>query len=300
MTAPDSRSSRLARRRDERRAERRARRRVVQIALFGLCISGLVAAVVLALVGDSGSGATPARAGATQRTGSTVHAELGNADLANAFIAAATSDLTAVTSYDYRHLDDALSAGLSVTTGAYRTAFRAALTGDLAVAARRDHTVQNFDLLKAGIGYMAADGSSAVVLAFGTETVIQDARTTTTAITLTATLARQGSSFLISKLEVGTNPGLPPGTQAMLTAAEAGRERVLAQLSAPPARQGAVSAIAVERADDDTVLLLIAGTGTKTDSAGTSTVVTDGRYEVTVVRSGGRWTATDVVPVGSA
>lgn len=296
MTAPPTRSSRLAR----RRAERRARRHLLRVGLFGLCVAGLVAALVLLLLDGAGSGSAPAGGSTGTRTGSTVDAELGDPDLADAYIAAATSDLAAVTSYDYRHLDDALSAGLSVTTGAYRTAYRTALTGDLAAAARRNHTVQNFDLLRAGVGYLAADGSSGVVLAFGTETVIEGDRTSTSALTLTATLQRQGSTFLISRLEVGTNPGLPPGTQAMLTAAEAGRERVLTLLGAQPGVQAAVSAIAVERADGDTVVLLVAGTATETGSGGTPTVVTDGRYEVTVVRQGGRWTATDVTSIGSA
>ncbi|HEV7203401.1 MAG TPA: hypothetical protein VGN18_02260 [Jatrophihabitans sp.] len=299
MTDPQPSDSRLARRRAERRAERRARRRFVRVALFGVTVVGLVTALVLLLVDGTGTGAAPA-GGTAQPAGSTTDAELGDADLANAYIAAATSDLTAVTSYDYRHLDDALSAGLGVTTGDYRRAYQAALTGDLAATARRNHTVQNFDLLRAGIGYLAADGSSGVVLAFGTETVIEDDRTTTSPLTLTATLERQGSTFLISKLEVGTNPGLPPGTQAMLTAAEAGRERVLAQLAAEPGVQASVSAIAVERAGGDTVVLLVAGTGSKPDSSGKPLVVIDGRYEVTVVRTNGRWTATDVAPVGSA
>lgn len=288
--------SRLARRRAERHAGRRARRDVVRLTLFGVCVAGLVAALVVLLVSGTGStAADPDRSGSTIR-GSTVDAELADADLANAFVPGATSDLTAVTSYDYRRLDDALSAGLSVTTGAYRAAYRAALTGDLAAVARRDHTGQTFDLLKAGIGYLAADGSSGVVLAFGTEIVVEDGRTSTNAVTLTATLQRTATSVLISRLEVGTNPGLPPGTQALLTATEAGREGVLARVGARSGVRAAVSAIAVERAAGGSVVLLVAATGTDPNG----TVAVDGRYEVNVVRSGGGWRAAEVVPVGPA
>lgn len=58
-----------------------------------------------------------------------------------------------------------------------------------------------------------------------------------------------------------------------------------------------MSAVAVERADGDTVVLLVAATGGRVSSDGTLTVVTDGRYEATVVWVGGAWVTSEVSPL---
>jgi hypothetical protein len=156
-------------------------------------------------------------------------------DLALSFLAAASADLAAVTSYDYRHLDDALSAGLSVTTGAYRDAYRAALTGPVADDAREHHVVQSFRQLAAGIGAITPDGARATVLVFGLQTRSDDStpgKPSSAVVTLTATIEHDGDSYLISSLDTaGTNPGLPPGSPDLTYAAEAARAEVVDTLS---------------------------------------------------------------------
>ena len=100
-----------------------------------------------------------------------------------------------MTSYDYRHLDDALSVGLSVTTGAYRTAYQQALTGPVADDARQHHVVQSFQELAAGIGEIDASGTQAKVLVFGLQTRTDDTTSGPhrTVVTLTATIQRSGT-----------------------------------------------------------------------------------------------------------
>ena len=135
---------------------------------------------------------------------------------------------TDVTSYDYRHLDDALAAGLAVTTGSTapptgRRSPRCAPTRD-----RRPH-VQSFAQLALGIGddlaprsqrsarlrRPARDGTSG--------TAAQD-------VTLRATLVHRGHTYLVSDLGRARTPGCRPVPLAC----------------APPPRPVAARSIAVD------------------------------------------------------
>jgi hypothetical protein len=306
-------------------------------------VLAVVAVAVLVLIRRSdqnskAAAATPKPTPSVAATGK--GALLLNANLATGYVAATTSDIAAITSYDYRTLDDALTVGLSVTTGEYRKAYRAALTGSLASDARKNHTVQTFDLLRIGIGEVSADGTSAKLLVFGLETMthnVAHGETRHDLVTLTATVVHRGDSYLISQLEVGANAGLPPSTAELTVAAEAARQEVVNVLSyrrdhfdvdynraldgaVEPLRSqiisnaadtkasivkgkydlvGSVTALAVQRASGDTLVLLVAATGNKVDARGTPTEVTDGRYEVTVVKVSGGWQTSNVVPVGA-
>ena len=301
----------------------RARR--AMLAGLALAVALLVAAGVLVLVhhDDKGTPAAPSAAS------DPAVAAITRGDLANAFVAGASTDIAAVTTYDYRSLDSALSNGSAVTTGAYRTSFRAALTGPLAADAVRVKRVQTFRLLDAGIGSIDADGTGAKVLIFGLQSVTDattGGRPRTTPVTLTATVSKQGNRYLLARW---TRPErrAAAGTAGLRAAAEAGREEVLAvltlrhdhfdtdygaalagavdplrssltgQAAAARARitagrydlAGTVTAVGVERADGGTLVLLVAATGTRTPVGGTPTVVVDGRYRVTVVHAGGTW-----------
>lgn len=301
-----------------------------------LVVVAAVATAVLVLVNSDDSKPS---AGATAGAAAEGEARIDRPGLVNEFVGGATADIQVVSSYDYRHLDDALNTGSSVTTGAYQKSYRAALTGSIADNATAHKVVQTFQLLKAGIGTVSADRATATVLVFGVQSITDDttkkraARTTT--VTLTATVRHVGQRYLISALQVGANAGLPTGTPALAVAAEAGRREVVNLLSyrrahfdadynraldgaAEPLRtdiathardtepsmtaggydlSGAVTAVAVERAASDTVVLLVAATGSRIDSSGTESVVVDGRYEVTVVRIGAQWYASQVQPV---
>lgn len=222
----------------------------------------------------------------------------------------------------------------SHVTGAYR----AALTGPGAAAARAHHVVQTFQQLAAGIGEIDATGTHAKVLVFGEQTRTDDrhdgARTST--ITLTATIERSGNTYLISGVDTsGTNAGLPPGSPDLTFAAEAGRAEVVNMLSyrrtgfaadlqraldgaidplrsqiartAPDTKaaltagrydlSGTVTGVAIQSAQGTRVALLVAATGYQVARDGTRTPETDGRYEVSVVRAGGRWVTSGVAPI---
>lgn len=206
--------------------QRRTRRRIVLQGVALLLVVAVVAVVlVLRHAGSSGSGTA-----AVDQTA----AALTDQAAANAFVAGATSDIAAVTSYDYSSLDSALFAGSSVATGEFRRSFRAALSGSLGAQATKLHRVQTFDQAVAGIGGISGDGSSASVLVFGTQTVTDDntgQQPRSIPVTLVATVEHTGDRYLISRLASGGNPGLPPGTRALDLAAEAARETVAAVLT---------------------------------------------------------------------
>ncbi|MGI8680201.1 MAG: hypothetical protein ACR2LX_16255 [Jatrophihabitans sp.] len=331
VSAPDARSrSRWLATRWWVRPLRRWQRWTVGVGSVLLVLVAIAAAVVVIQHVDGGG----TQLTATRATA----AELTDAQRAQGFIAGATSDIAAVSSYDYRTLDDALAAGSAVSTGGFRQSFRAALQGSLGAAAKQQRIVQTFDLVRAGIGSVSKDSATAKVLVFGVRTVTNDrpnGATRTSALTLTATMQRRGDRYLISDLESGTNPGLPPGTGQLVVAAEAGREQVVDLLSyrrdhfaadneralnnaVEPLRSqlmrsaadtrgalqagkydlsGAVTALAVEQASGDTVQLLVAATGTKIAANGARSDLTDGRYEVTVVLAGGYWRVSAVQSV---
>ena len=317
--------------------QRRTRRRILLQGAALLVVVAVVAVVLVVRHSSSGGGG----AGGSGAPVDQSVAALTNQAAANAFVAGASSDVAAVTSYDYRSLDAALYAGTSVATGEFLHSFRAALTGPLGAQARTLHRVQTFDEAVAGAGRMSSDGTTADVLVFGTQTVTDDStrqKPRSTPVTLVVSVRREGDRYLISKLASGGNPGLPPGTRALDQAAEAGRETVAAvltlrhdhvaadiaallngvvdplrsKLSAQTAKTrgaiekgrydltGTVTSLAVEQASDTTVVLLIAATGLRTDPGQKPRVVTDGRYEATVVRVGSRWltTSLDAVRVG--
>jgi hypothetical protein len=225
--------TRAARRQAEKDAGRRGRlRRIAEIVVAILILGGiLTVGIVLSTRGSSaGPSHAPARSAAPVPSG----ARIDDPDLATAFIAAATADVTVVTSYDYRSLDDAITAGLAITTGPYRTSFQQALSGQLAENARRHHVVHAFALLKVGIGVINANGTEAKVLIFGQERVTDDTthgNVETSLVTLCATMQRTGSQYRISDLTEDTNAGLPPGTADLTSAALAARNEVVDLLS---------------------------------------------------------------------
>ena len=327
---PRSRAQRL-------RAERKARRvrlqRALQVAGGALAIV-VVISVVLALT--SGGGGNAAHSGAPQPTQTATGANLQFPVAATAFLGSAASDIAAVTTYDYRRLDDALNAGLDVTTGTYRQQYQLALTGDLARTATAEHVVHTFEVLDVGLGAMTA--AQAKVLIFGRERVTDDTtgpQGRVNSITLTATIKHIGNRYLISDLAQDGDPGLPPGGPDLPVAVDAARTEVVNTLSyrrsdfpgdlqhaldgatsplreqlqsaAPETRaamtagnydmSGTVTATAVVRADADTVTLMIAAEETRTVDGASQPTVIPHRYEVTVTRTETGWAASRISSV---
>lgn len=227
-------SSRSQRRRAERHVGRRHRLRFAFQILAGLLVvAGMVSFGILVRSDDS-TPPTKQRRPVALPTRSAAGANLAYPTLVSAFLGGAASDLAAVTTYDYRSLDDALNAGLAVTTGAYRRAYREALTGDLARTALEQHVVHTFEALDLGIGEMSADGTVAKVLVFGEQRVTDDNTgpdAEVSPVTLCATLRRDGNRYRISDLVEGASAGLPPGGPDLPVAAEAARSEVVNLLS---------------------------------------------------------------------
>jgi hypothetical protein len=325
--------SRAQRLRAERNARRIRLQRVLQVAGGALSVV-IVIAVVLALT--SGGGGNAARSAPPKPTATASAANLQFPAAATAFLGSAASDIAAVTTYDYRHLDDALNAGLGVTTGTYREQYRLALTGNLALTATAEHVVHTFEVLGVGLGAMT--GAQAKVLVFGRDRVIDDytgPEGRVSPITLTATIKHIGNRYLISDLAQDGDPGLPLGGPDLAVAVDAARTEVVNTLSyrrsdfpgdlqhaldgatsplreqlqaaAPDVRaamtagnydtSGTVTATAVVRADSDTVTLLMAADETRAvDGASEPTVITH-RYEVTVTRTETGWAASRISSV---
>lgn len=218
-----------------RRAERDAGRQVLARRALEAATLALVAIVVVSLVVlVTGNRSTPTRRASPGPAPTVSGANLANPNLVTAFLGSAGTDIAAVTTYDYRNLDDALNAGLAVTVGKYRAAYRAALTGDLARTATAEHVIHSFELLDIGIGQVSADGRHAKVLVFGRQRITDDrtgSRTEVSPITLSATIQHDGNRYRISDLVEGADPGLPPGGPDLAAAAQAGREEVTSMLS---------------------------------------------------------------------
>jgi hypothetical protein len=329
--------SRAQRLRAERRARKLRLQRVLQVTGAALAIV-VVISVVLALT--SGGGGNAANTGSPYRTpAAAVGANLQNPVAATAFLGSAASDIAAVTTYDYRNLDDALNAGLAVTTGKYRQQYQLALTGDLARTATAEHVVHTFEVLDVGIGAMT--GAQANVLVFGRERITDDSTGPAgqvTPITLTATIKHIGNRYLISDLAQDGDPGLPAGGPDLTVAVDAARSEVVntltyargdfsadlqqaldgatsplrdqLQTNAPDLRaqlkagnydtSGTVSATAIVRADADTVTLMIAATETHTVDGQAQPTVIQHRYEVTVTRTESGWAASRIASVDGA
>ena len=254
------------------------RRRILLQLVAGLVVVAVVAVLVI-VFRHSSSGSTPAATPSGSRAaGSSTVAGLDDSSLVDAYIAGTTSDIAAVTSYDYRYLDTALSTGESVTTGAYKRAYRTAITGTLATQARRTHRVQDFEQLAAGIGTVSADGDTAKVLIFGEQSVTDDTthgRPRTGLVTLTATMQRSGDSYLIADLAESANAGLPPASPAVAIAAEAARESVAGLLTVSRAHFAANLASNLDGA------VRPLSTQLKAQAAAVKTRLTRGRYDLT-------------------
>lgn len=211
--------------------------RIVRSVLRGVAVTCVVAgAGLFALQIHRHSAVAEQREPSPRATSNTSArgANFADPELVSAFLGGAASDIAAVTTYDYRTLPDALNAGLAVTTGAYRAAYRAALTGDVGRTAIAQHAVHTFEMLNIGIGEMNAAGTRAKVLVFGRQSVTDDltnGQTQTSPVTLCATIRRDGDLFRISDLVEGANAGLPPGGPDLRVAAEAGRSEVANLLS---------------------------------------------------------------------
>ncbi len=302
--------------------------RPVLLAVVAVLVLGIVAAVVLLIVGPGTGNADPDAA---------APARLDRPGDVRSYVAAAGPAVVAVSSYDYRDLPGALAAGLPLTGGAYQRAYRAALTGAGAARARRERAAQSLDLLRVGVGALEHGGSGATLLVFGVEHASGTSGATARTVTLTATMQRQGERYLLTGLAEGRNAGLPAGSKGLRQAAEAARSEIVALLTFRRAHfaddeqraldgataglrdqlarraadtrnglraghydlTGAVTAVAVGSVAASSVSVLVAATGERIGAGGTPTAQTDGRYVVTAVRTADGWLISQITAYGA-
>jgi hypothetical protein len=160
-------------------------------------------------------------------------AAFGDPTTVAAVLVAARRAVTIVDSYDYRHLQDSLNAGLAVTTGPFRDSYQQAMTGEIASTAPQQQTVQVCVVDKVGINALSADGALAGALVFAsvtTHSATDAGAPQQQQVTLQLVLAKSGGSWLISRMsDIGTGPGpavVPPGDPALSTATRAGVQAV--------------------------------------------------------------------------
>jgi len=276
---------------------RRRRRLRLLAALVVVCVLGVAAALTVQhYTHRSGKPQAKQSSSPTVRL---VGATLADPAAASAYLAAAASDVTVVSSYDYRDLDSALNAGLAVTTGSYQAAFRAALTGSLAAAARQARAVHTFEVQQIGIGAMTSH--QATVLVFGRQTVVDDTTGpggSTSPVSLTVTLVRDGAQYLISELVSGADPGLPAAGPELDTAAAAARAALVDALQKTGTGLTAtVTAQAVANAAATTVTMLLLAQVTRGSGSPTAAPA---RYAVTVNRTDTGWVATQLTNVDAS
>lgn len=153
----------------------------------------------------------------------------------SALLSAATADITATNSYDYRHLGHALAAGLAASSGPYQDRYRHALTTVIAPAAGRLHAAQQATVSSAGVENLDSGAHTATVFAAGTLHITADNTGPggrTDPFQVEVTMTQTAGKWLISNLTpitggaTGTAPADPPGSPALTEAKLAGDQEV--------------------------------------------------------------------------
>ena len=119
-------------------------------------------------------------------------------------LAAAKPCVAAIVSYDYRNLAASEKAGRACITGAFKADYTKAMETTVRTLAPQSKTVQVFQIAKAGIEQVSADGKQWVVLLYGQQQVTNS----TTAkkqprldiLNVEATLTKVGKKWLVSSI----------------------------------------------------------------------------------------------------
>lgn len=153
-----------------------------------------------------------------------------------AIVTAATADVTAIASYDYRRLAADRARGAAATTGLFRTTYESAMLTTVQRSAVAEHTVQTFRAQDAGICALSADNTQASAIVFGLETVTSGVAAqrapVVSPLVVGVTLQSVGGRWLVSVLQQGLGPvASPPGSPQLIAAAVAGRAEVQRLLS---------------------------------------------------------------------
>lgn len=151
-----------------------------------------------------------------------------------AVLAAASTAVQTVDSYDYRHLDAARAAGDKVSTGAFRSGYDSALR-KLAGAAADAHTVQQAVVQKIAVTEFSDDDAGVLVFGRLDVTTRADPAGASEVLASGVTLQRSDGTWLISAMtdlsEQGEFAATPPGNAALVAAVTAAGHEVVNLLS---------------------------------------------------------------------
>ncbi len=236
VVGPSVEPGRAAATRDGRRAPA-PHAETVQVGAAVVAV-GVVATLAVVL---SGGDSNPKRSAPPSPSPTASGANLLDPNLVATFLGAAASDIAAVTTYDYRNLDDALNVGAGrhdrgvprrVPHGADRRSRADGHRGTrrplLRIARRRHRRDRRGRRRKRRC---SSSGRQTRI----TDDTRPDRTPHVSPITLCATIRRDGNRYRISDLVEGANAGLPPGSPDLPAAAEAARAEVTNMLSYPRA-----------------------------------------------------------------
>ncbi|HEY8301373.1 MAG TPA: hypothetical protein VIG48_05715 [Jatrophihabitans sp.] len=177
---------------------------------------------------------TPAAASGTPSGRAAGDAELTDAPGVQALLAAATSAVQTVDSYDYRRVDANRAAGDKVTADAFRPQYDLAMQR-LAKPAAAAHTVQQAVVQKVGVTALAGDRAGALALGRLDITSAADPAGSSSDLTVGITLQRSGHTWLITGMtdlaDQGEFAATPPGNAALVGAVTAAGHEVVHLLS---------------------------------------------------------------------
>jgi hypothetical protein len=243
----------------------------------------------------------------------------------------AEDDAAILGTYDYRDVTATLTEALKVTTGGFRTSYRRNMPL-LTASAASNKTIQTVTALKGAVVNIAAGEKQAVVLMVIKQTIargVNDTSPRTDFVTISQTMQRVGTQWLVSGLDPHGSTGTPPGTAALQDAEQAAQRMVLNTITYTRARftvefartlasatgqlrtilnshrdeirqamvkgtvdlRGELAGAAVESAAGSAVVVLVVVREYKITGVGDRKLASAGSFEVTMERIGNTWLA---------
>jgi Mce-associated membrane protein len=171
----------------------RLRRQIERLRWIPALVAGAVVVVLLVLCVWQSHGVWWGKSHSDDRT-----------KLRQQVLAAAKPCVAAIVSYDYRKLPASERAGQACITGAFKTAYTKAMESTVKTLAPQSKTVQVFQVAKAGVERVSADGKQWVVLLYGQQQVTNSTtakdRPRLDILNVEATLNKVGSKWLVSSI----------------------------------------------------------------------------------------------------
>ncbi len=171
----------------------RLRRQIERLRWVPALVAGVVVAVLLVLCVWQSHGVWWGKSSGGDRS-----------KLRQEVLAAAKPCVAAIVSYDYRKLPASEKAGRACITGSFKADYTKAMETTVKTLAPQTKTVQIFQVAKAGVERVSADGKQWVVLLYGQQQVTNSTTAKGTPrldiLNVEATLNKVGGKWLISSI----------------------------------------------------------------------------------------------------